>query len=114
MHITIGEQGNASFLAAVGENISPVMVMVDDGSHTARDMTTSLKVLSRFMPVGGLYFLEDINPGSVMDEVKQFISYLLTIDPGLVLLVYCKSKVTGEEVAILKRVGAYAGKQNYY
>lgn len=102
VHVTIGDQGNADLMRRIADNLSPIQFMVDDGSHHPKDMITSLNVLAPYIPVGGFYFLEDINH-HIREEIRAFVSDLLVKDPGLSLIKYERSRRTSEDVAILTR-----------
>jgi len=79
MHVRIGDQSDAEFLAQVVEEFGPFDVILDDGGHTTTQMITSFNHLFRGGLVeGGQYLVEDTHtnwwPGYV-DSKMTFIEF---------------------------------------
>ena len=59
--VRIGSQADGSFLRRVVEEMGGVDVVIDDGSHRARDQRASFEVLFPLLSFGGLYIAEDVH-----------------------------------------------------
>ncbi|MEV4256621.1 class I SAM-dependent methyltransferase [Spirillospora sp. NPDC049652] len=55
-----GDQGDAAFLAALADEIGPLDIVIDDGSHLSGDVLASFGVLFDRLAPGGLYVIEDL------------------------------------------------------
>ena len=56
----VGDQGDPVFLNRVLDEIGPLDVIIDDGSHRVEHQRASLLVLFPGLRPGGLYVLEDL------------------------------------------------------
>lgn len=59
--IRIGDQSDESFLASVVEEFGPPHVVLDDGSHMMRHITSSFRYLYPRMDRTGVYMVEDLH-----------------------------------------------------
>ncbi len=59
--VRIGSQDDSAFLNRVVDELGGVDVVIDDGNHTSRSVTASLKTLFPRLSPGGLYFIEDLH-----------------------------------------------------
>jgi len=57
------DQNDGRNLARVGVTVGPFDLIVDDGSHLARETTTTMTFLWPFLRPGGWYAIEDWNAG---------------------------------------------------
>lgn len=57
----IGEQGDPGFLASIREQVPPLDVVIDDGSHVSSDQIASFEGLFPHLHDRGLYIVEDIH-----------------------------------------------------
>jgi len=75
VHIHIGSQGNASFLAGVLASMGgEVDFVIDDGSHYDRLTIASFEALYPAVRLsGGVYMIEDV---SSLDAQKELITYV--------------------------------------
>lgn len=69
IHIEIGSQADAEFLAGVCDNFPPSLV-IDDGSHQAHHIMASFRALFPRLAPGGWYIIEDLNITGSMDQVE--------------------------------------------
>ena len=60
IHVHKGNQTNTEFLHGLGSDCGPFDVIIDDGSHVARDIRTSFEVLFNYLRPGGWYVVEDM------------------------------------------------------
>jgi hypothetical protein len=65
IHIEIGSQEDALFLANICLRHGPFDFIVDDGGHTTRMIMTSLRVLWWCLNDGGVYAIEDLHSMSM-------------------------------------------------
>jgi SAM-dependent methyltransferase len=60
VHVRIGDQSDAEFLAQVSAEFGPFDVVIDDGSHLPRHQILSLDHLWPALAEGGTYLVEDL------------------------------------------------------
>ncbi|WP_371663134.1 hypothetical protein [Streptomyces sp. NBC_00280] len=56
----VGDQSSPEFLTSLAEEIGPLDIVVDDGSHLSDDVITSFTTLFPLLRPGGLYVIEDL------------------------------------------------------
>lgn len=59
--IRIGSQDDPLFLRSVADEIGPLDIVLDDGSHVGRHQRISFDVLFPMVKEGGLYIIEDLH-----------------------------------------------------
>ena len=82
--VLIGSQSDTGFLNTVLERTGRPDIVLDDGSHHARDQITTLLHLWRYVKPGGFYLVEDLHtsymraynmgwrePGTTMEFLKD-------------------------------------------
>jgi hypothetical protein len=76
----VGRQEDAGLMDAVGSGTGPIDIIIDDGSHCAKDHLASFKVLWHHLKVGGWYCIEDcftlFTPKWTRPEEDTIIHYL--------------------------------------
>tara|TARA_B110000438_G_C15769796_1_gene631331 strand:- start:496 stop:1176 length:681 start_codon:yes stop_codon:yes gene_type:complete len=60
INIHQGSQTDLSFLESVLEEVLPVTIIIDDGSHVSEDVITTFKFLFPKLESGGTYVVEDM------------------------------------------------------
>ena len=65
--VLIGSQSDTGFLDAVVERTGRPDIVLDDGSHLARDQITTLLHLWRHIKPGGTYVVEDLHTSYMSD-----------------------------------------------
>jgi len=55
-----GDQSDKAFLHRTAQEIGPIQIMIDDGSHVNEHVLASFEALFPLLQVGGLYVIEDI------------------------------------------------------
>lgn len=60
IEVRIGSQNDRAFLESVVEEMGGVDIVLDDGSHVARDQRTSFQALFPMLSNGGVYAVEDL------------------------------------------------------
>lgn len=60
-HVRIGSQADPPFLLSVVKEMGGVDVVLDDGSHRAKDQRVSFDTLFPLLSYGGLYIVEDLH-----------------------------------------------------
>ena len=58
--IFIGDQGDVSFLRNVKAKIPRIDIIIDDGSHRAKDQKTTFEEMYYHLKMPGVYLIEDI------------------------------------------------------
>ena len=58
--IFIGDQGDVSFLRNVKAKIPRIDIIIDDGSHRAKDQKTTFEEMYYHLTMPGVYLIEDI------------------------------------------------------
>jgi SAM-dependent methyltransferase len=97
--IRIGNQSDGTFLAALVEEFGAFDIVLDDGSHHAKDVHASFRGLYPTMPRGGVYMVEDLitsywptkgggyrAPNSFIETCKGLIDELHAYHTGEALL----------------------------
>lgn len=56
-----GSQNDPEFLHALGEQLGPFDIIIDDGSHHNEHVRTSFDALFRYVRPGGFYVIEDLH-----------------------------------------------------
>ena len=59
--VYVGRQEDRSFLNKVMDEIGPLDIIIDDGSHRVDDQQTTLGILFPYLKSGGYYVIEDIH-----------------------------------------------------
>ena len=59
VHLAVGDQSDAGFLAGVVDRQGPFDIVIDDGSHIPRHQIASLEALWPTMTSGSVYLVED-------------------------------------------------------
>lgn len=68
-----GDQGKLTDMCVYADYRAPFDLIVDDGSHDpVHQITTALRLL-RFLRVGGLYIIEDVNGKLDLPFVHQYV-----------------------------------------
>lgn len=73
----VADQSSESDLQKVVDNInSEIDVIIDDGSHVCKHQVISFMFLHKFLKSGGIYVIEDVQPGSIepMKDLSAFPS----------------------------------------
>jgi hypothetical protein len=86
VHVRIGSQADAGFLAGVVAEFGPPDIVIDDGSHLQHHVNTSFDVLYPVVAKNGVYLVEDLHaaywpnhgggvgaPGSFIETAKAYI-----------------------------------------
>ena len=79
--IRIGSQDDPVFLKSVIDEFGPFDIILDDGSHVQKHITTSFECLYPFVKEDGVYFVEDLHTsywpefGGGLKSENQFIEY---------------------------------------
>jgi len=90
VHVLIGNQGDEKDLLKALQSMPPPDVILDDGSHLARHMILSFKVLFPGLNWDGLYVIEDLHTsndpsyvggGCSQDNSFKFVQSLLSYIP---------------------------------
>lgn len=69
-----GDQGDASFLWSVVQDIgAPLSLVVDDGSHRYGDITASFGALWPSVEPGGCYVIEDLHAMTESEHMKLIV-----------------------------------------
>lgn len=71
INITIGDQGDPAFWSRFRQEVPPMDIIIDDGSHIAAHQIISLEGLLPHLKPGGIYLCED-----VFGLANEFISYM--------------------------------------
>lgn len=84
--IRIGDQTDAGFLGALGQEKGPFDLIVDDGGHQMHQQITSFRALWPHLKDGGIYIVEDVHtsywpgfggglraPGSFVEFAKDLV-----------------------------------------
>ncbi|HTL48255.1 MAG TPA: class I SAM-dependent methyltransferase [Verrucomicrobiae bacterium] len=74
----IGDQGDPRFWESVREKVPQVDVLIDDGSHKAKDQIVTLEAMLAHLAPGGVYLCEDIHRTE-----QEFLSYAQGLVKGL-------------------------------
>ncbi|HZI83760.1 MAG TPA: class I SAM-dependent methyltransferase [Casimicrobiaceae bacterium] len=61
IHIRIGDQSDAGFLASLAAEIPRIDVLIDDGGHTMRQQRTTFDVMFPKVAEDGIYICEDLH-----------------------------------------------------
>lgn len=103
IHLTVGDQGSASFWNDYLSKHTGFDIIIDDGSHKQMDQTYTLLRLFTHLNYGGIYVIEDTHtsywekkfdsfygggfkkPGTLIENVKDFADLLHVqfIDEGM-------------------------------
>lgn len=78
MHVRIGDQADAGFLASVLDEFGSFDTVLDDGGHTAKQMIASFQYLFPRLDPGGVYIVEDVCANywtSYRDQRESFIDF---------------------------------------
>ena len=59
--VRIGSQSDADFLTGIVKELPSLDLVIDDGSHRAKDQMASLDTLFPYLAPGGFYIIEDIH-----------------------------------------------------
>lgn len=86
VQVRIGDQANAEFLRAVVQEMGGIDLVLDDGSHVAKDQRASFDTLFPLLSDGGVYMVEDAHtsywvkhggalrwPGSFIEVAKSMV-----------------------------------------
>lgn len=60
VHVRLGNQADASFVARIGEEVGRFDVVVDDAGHMPSQQLTCLRAFWPFVASGGVYVIEDL------------------------------------------------------
>ncbi len=114
--VRIGSQDDSAFLNSVVDELGGVDVVIDDGNHTSRSVTKSLKTLFPRLSPGGLYIIEDLHAsywpsfggglqrrGSSIEQLKSTVDSLHQPYFGA----RCDEKVLGVPSDQLRSVAFY-------
>jgi len=78
--IFIGDQGDVSFLRNVKAKIPRIDILIDDGSHRAKDQKTTFDEMYYHVRKPGVYLIEDIElnywPSKDKDKPDNFMTYM--------------------------------------
>jgi hypothetical protein len=69
--VYVGRQEDRTFLRSMMDQIGPVDIIIDDGSHRVDDQQITLGCLFPYLKPGGHYIIEDIHtsfPGQAVDS----------------------------------------------
>lgn len=55
-----GDQSDPGFLKEIGDKYGPFDIIIDDGSHLSSHVIVSLECLWKYLKIGGLYCIEDL------------------------------------------------------
>ena len=58
--VLIGNQGDPNFLEHLADEIGPLDILIDDGSHAYNDQLTTFRALFKRIQMDGLYVCEDL------------------------------------------------------
>lgn len=87
-----GDQGDFEFLNALGKDVGPFDIIIDDGSHVNQHVITSFSALFPHLRTGGLYVVEDVQtsywPGwggssTELNSSSTTIGFIKTLVDGL-------------------------------
>jgi len=86
IHVEIGSQADAQFLASVNATHGPFDIVIDDGSHVFDHQVTSFRLLFPLLRSPGIYLVEDVHtsyfpsfgggirlPGTFMEFAKSVL-----------------------------------------
>ena len=78
--IFIGDQSDVSFLRNVKAKIPRIDILIDDGSHRAKDQKTTFEEMYYHVRKPGVYLIEDIElnywPSKDKDKPDNFMTYM--------------------------------------
>jgi len=78
--IFIGDQGDVSFLRNVKAKVPRIDILIDDGSHRAKDQKTTFDEMYYHVRKPGVYLIEDIElnywPSKDKDKPDNFMTYM--------------------------------------
>ncbi|WP_256104213.1 hypothetical protein [Streptomyces sp. ODS05-4] len=60
IHTVRGDLSDPAFLASLGEEIGPIDIVIDDGSHYCPDVVAAFRAMFALVRPGGLYVVEDL------------------------------------------------------
>jgi hypothetical protein len=79
IHVHIGDQADAAFLARVSKLEGPFDIVIDDGGHTMRQQIVSFEALFPLLNDKGVYVIEDLHTSywpEFFDQRERTIDYL--------------------------------------
>ena len=74
-----GSQADGEFLRRVVNDIGPLHIVIDDGSHIESDIIASFKTLFPLIAPGGIYVVEDVTMLDFFKQLPETMHYYDTL-----------------------------------